>query len=45
MGVMWPQCEGDHSAAPGANVLPHISSQHGAQLSIRIALPSTLNGQ
>ena len=46
MGVMWPQCVGDQSAVPGANVLPNIPSQHGAQLSIGIALPSSaLNGQ
>jgi len=32
VGVMWPQCEIDHSAVPGANVLPDIRSQHGAQV-------------
>jgi hypothetical protein len=39
--VMWPQCEGDHSAVPRANVLPNIPSLHGDQLSIGIALPSS----
>jgi len=43
---MWPQCEGDHSAVPGATVLPNIPLQNGAQLSIGIALPSSaVNGQ
>jgi len=32
VGVMWPQCESDHSAVPGANVLPDIPSEHGAQV-------------
>jgi hypothetical protein len=46
VGVMWPQCEGDHSAVPDANVLPNIPSQHGDQLSIGLTLPpSALNGQ